>query len=147
MVIGIMGESCAGKSSLAERIEQQIGAEIISGNDYMRLAKSESMARVVFKKKLQGAMSEGNIIYVISEKDQLSFLPENALRILVTAQIETIKKRFAKRMNGNLPDPVAEMLERKHGLFDNEKYDLRIENEDGDLDKASIQIMSLLNDK
>ena len=50
------------------------------------------------------------------------------MRILVTAELETIKTRFAKRMRGNLPAPVAAMLEKKHGCFDRERCDIHIKS-------------------
>lgn len=123
MVIGIIGENCSGKSTLAEKIGAELGAEIISGNDYLRMAKSESEARKLFREKLKDAVSGDNIIYVISEPVQLASLPDGAIRILVKADLETIKERFRTRMHGNLPDPVAKMLERKHGMFDEDTYD------------------------
>ena len=118
MVIGIFGESCTGKSTLAEKITTSFPCEVFTGKDYLRLAKNENIAKVMFQKKLTAAVSGENIIYVISEKEHLSLLPEGALRILVTADLELIKSRFAKRMRGNLPTPVAAMLENKHGCFD-----------------------------
>ena len=45
---------------------------------------------------------------------------------MVTADLEVIKARFAKRMGGNLPAPVAAMLERKHGCFDMEPHDIHV---------------------
>ena len=123
MIIGIIGENCSGKSTLAEIIGTELGAEIISGNDYMRMAKSESEARKLFQEKLKDALSGNSIIYVISEPDQLANLPDGAVRILVKADLETIKQRFRIRMHGNLPEPVAKMLERKHGMFDKGIYD------------------------
>ena len=51
MVIAIIGENCSGKSTLAERIKEEIGAEIISGKDYLRMAKSESEAVLLFKER------------------------------------------------------------------------------------------------
>ena len=44
MVFGIIGENCSGKSTLAERIKETLGGEIITGKDYLRMAKSESEA-------------------------------------------------------------------------------------------------------
>ena len=123
MIIGIIGENCSGKSTLAEIIGTELGAEIISGNDYMRMAKSESEARKLFQEKLKDALSGNSIIYVVSEPDQLANLPDGAVRILVKADLETIKQRFRIRMHGNLPEPVAKMLERKHGMFDKGIYD------------------------
>lgn len=54
----------------------------------------------MFKDKLQQAMSGSSIIYIISEKDQLDLLPEGAIRILVVADLESIKERFRTRMHG-----------------------------------------------
>ena len=132
MVIGIIGENCSGKSTLAESIKQALGGEIVTGKDYLRLAKSESEARTVFQKKLKNAVSGSNVIYVISEPEHLTLLPEEAVRILVHADLDTIKARFRNRMRGNLPAPVAEMLEKKHGVFDGGDYDYRYDGVSGD---------------
>lgn len=134
MVIGIIGESCTGKSTLAEKLTQRIDCEIITGKDYLRLAKNENIAKALFQKKLQEALGEGNIIYVISEKEHLALLPEGAFRILVTADLDVIKSRFARRMGGALPPPVAAMLERKHGSFDAEPCDIKVVSGKTDLD-------------
>ena len=126
MVIAIFGESCTGKSTLAEGIASRIGCEIFTGKDWLRLAKNENIARVMFQKKLSAAVTGENIIYVMAEKEHLALLPEGSLRILVTADLETIKARFAQRMRGSLPAPVAAMLERKHGCFDAEPHDIHV---------------------
>ena len=132
MVIGIIGENCSGKSTLAEEIKNAIGAEIITGKDYLKMAKSESEAAALFKAKLRDAAAGENVIYVISEKEHISFLPDGAVRILVKADIDTIKERFKARMHGNLPAPVEQMLVRKHGMFDNEIYDYPFDGVSGD---------------
>lgn len=134
MVIAIIGENCSGKSTLAEAIRASIGAEIVTGKDYLRMAKSEQEAAALFRKKLESAVSGENVIYVISEKEHIAFLPEKAVRILVTADLDTIKERFKARMHGNLPAPVAQMLERKHGAFDDTPCDLRFDGVHGDAD-------------
>ena len=67
MVIGIIGENCSGKSTLANKIKEALGAEIITGKDYLRLARTESEALLLFKEKLGKAVSGDNVIYVISE--------------------------------------------------------------------------------
>lgn len=144
MVIGIVGDSCTGKSTIAQLLGKQLDAEVVSGKDYLRLAKNEYMAGVLFRKKLCSAMAEENIIYVISEKEQMSFLPENAVRVLVTASLDTVKARFAQRMNGNLPEPVARMLEKKYGLFEKEAYHLRIAGDETNVQEACEKILKLL---
>ena len=131
MVVGIIGENCSGKSTLAEAIQKELGAEVVTGKDYLRMAKNEHEAAALFRAKLESAIGGENVVYVISEKEQLSLLPEGAVRILVRADIDTIKERFRARMHGNLPAPVAQMLERKHGLFDDVPCDLRFDGVHG----------------
>ena len=132
MVIGIIGENCSGKSTLAEAIGSELHAEIVSGKDYLRMAKSEAEAATLFKAKLEDAARGDNLIYVISEKEQVGFLPKDAIRILVSADLDTIRARFRERMRGNLPAPVAQMLEKKHGMFDGGVYDYRFDGVAGD---------------
>lgn len=124
MVIGIFGESCTGKSTLADRLKELLCAEVFSGRDYLRLAKNEVMAKKLFEKKLSQALTGPHVIYVISEQEHLALLPEGAVRILVSADLDTIKQRFAQRMRGSLPAPVAAMLEKKHGCFDAQPHNL-----------------------
>lgn len=134
MVIGIIGESCTGKSTLGSKIAASFPCQVYTGKDYVRLAKNENIAKVMFQKKLAAAVNGENIVYVISEKEHLSLLPEGALRILVTADLERIKSRFAQRMHGNLPVPVATMLEKKHGCFDDTPHDIHVISGKTDLD-------------
>lgn len=132
MVIGIFGENCSGKSTLADALRPTLSAEIVTGKDYLRMSKSESEARALFQEKLKDAVSGDNLIYVISEPEQLSLLPAGAVRIFVSADLDTIKKRFRERTHGNLPAPVERMLEKKHGLFDGEPCDCRFDGVHGD---------------
>lgn len=132
MVIAVIGENCAGKSTLAEHIRSRLGGEIVTGKDYLRMAKSESEAASLFRAKLAAAVTGGNVIYVISEREHLALLPEGAVRILVSADIDTIKERFRARMRGNLPAPVEKMLETRHGSFDGGEYDFRFDGVRGD---------------
>lgn len=146
MVIGIFGESCVGKSTLAKKISQNINARIYTGKDYRRMAKNEDAAKEIFIKQLREAVNSDSIIYVISEKEHLKFLPEGAVRILVTANLDLIKTRFAARMNGKLSVPVEKMLENKHGCFDEEEHDIHIDNLNGSNDNSIIeQIMEIVH--
>ena len=95
------------------------------------MAKSESEAISLFRDKLRRAVSGDNIIYVIADPEHLKLLPDGTVRILVSADLETIKERFRARMHGNLPAPVAFMLERKHGMFDSGEYDYRFDGVTG----------------
>ena len=146
MVIGIIGENCSGKSTLAEKIKAEFGAEIVTGKDYLRMAKSESEAVSLFREKLRRAVSGDNIIYVISDPEHVKLLPDGAIRILVTADLETIKERFRARMRGNLPAPVALMLERKHGMFDSGEYDYRFDGATGDAESFCEVLKNVMRD-
>lgn len=134
MLIAIIGESCAGKSTLAEKLKVRLGAEVYTGKDYLRLGKSEPEARQAFQTLLREAVDGGPIIYVISEKEHLALLPEGTVRVLMTAELDTIKERFAARTRGKLPAPVAAMLEKKHGCFDMEPCDIHLFSDRTDLD-------------
>ena len=118
MLVVIVGESCVGKSTLAQRLQELMGGEVYTGKDYLRLAKNEAIAKKLFVRKLTEAVSGANLIYVISEQEHLSLIPQDAVVIRMTADLELILERFALRMRGNLPQPVRQMLERKHGCFD-----------------------------
>lgn len=144
MVIGIFGENCTGKSALAEMIAASYPSEIYTGKDYLRLAKNENIAKEMFQKKLTAAVNGENIIYITSEKEHLSLLPEGTLRILVTADLELIKTRFAQRMRGNLPAPVATMLERKHGCFDTEVHDIHVVSGETDVTMVVEEVVGRL---
>ena len=127
MLIAIIGENCVGKSTLANKINEKFNGKIFSGKDYLRLEKSPTLAETSFKKLLNGAVDGENVIYIITEKEHLAFLPENAFKIVVTADIDTIKARFKERMRGILPPPVEKMLENSHGVYDNLECDLKID--------------------
>lgn len=141
MVIGIFGESCTGKSTLADKLKEKLNCEVYTGKDYIRLAKNEAIAKKLFEKKLSEAVNGENIIYVISEKEHLSLLPDCAFRVLVTADIDLIKERFAQRMRGVLPPPVEMMLQKKHGCFDLEKCDVHMVSEKDDIEDIAERII------
>lgn len=143
MVIGIFGESCTGKSTFADKLKDSLGAQVYTGKDYLRLAKNEAEAKHTFQMKLREAVKGEHIIYVISEKEHLPLLPDGCVRILVTADLETIKTRFAKRMKGNLPTPVATMLEKKHGCFDREPHDIHVISGQTDIDDVCRKIAAM----
>ena len=73
MLITIFGECCTGKSTLADALKERTGAQVYSGKDYLRLAKSEGMAKALFQKQLkEAAAGEGDLIYVIAEPELLA---------------------------------------------------------------------------
>lgn len=140
MLIVIFGESCTGKTTLANRINETIPGKIYSGKDYLRLAKNEDEAAQLFRQQLADAVRGENVIYVTTEPEHLALLPDGAVRILATAELETIKERFAARMRGNLPAPVAAMLEKKHGCFDQEPHDFHVHNGSPDAEELCRNI-------
>ncbi len=144
MVVAIFGESCTGKSTLAKALSEQISAECCTGRDYLRLAKNEAAAEAAFRAKLAEALSDGNVIYLCTEPKLLALVPDGAVRVLVTAELELIKTRFAQRMRGVLPPPVAAMLERQHGVFDAEPHDVHVVSGETTIEEACAQILALL---
>lgn len=50
IVIAILGNSCTGKSTIAELLAQRLSAEVYSGKDYLRLARSEAVAAMLERK-------------------------------------------------------------------------------------------------
>lgn len=144
MVIAIFGESCTGKSTLADMLAEKLGAKIYTGKDYLRLAKNENEAKAEFEKLLESSITGEHVIYVIAERELLSLIPDKALRVLATAELDTIKARFAARMNGQLPPPVAQMLERKHGCFDNEPHSIAFRGDQDDSAEICQKIAAML---
>lgn len=144
MTIVIFGENCTGKSTLAKALEKKLGPSVqtYSGRDYLRLAKTEGEAVAAFKNLLQTAQNP--VIYVCTEPDLLSLAPENAFRILVTAPLETIQKRFSARTGGTLPPRVAQMLKEKHGQFTTLPHNAHWESEKSEaeafLEEVSAQL-------
>ena len=128
MLIAIIGENCVGKSTLASKINEKFNGKIYSGKDYLRLEKSPTVAEEKFKSLLLDATNGENVIYIITEKEHLSLLPEKAFKIVLTADLQTIKERFKARMRGILPPPVEKMLEQNHGIFDNLECDVKIDS-------------------
>lgn len=143
MLIVIFGESCTGKSTLAEQVKERLGGEVCTGKDYLRLAKSEAEARTLFREKMTRAVTGENLIWVIAEKEHLALVPDGAVRVLVTAELKTIQARFAKRMGGQLPPPVAAMLEKKHGCFDGDPHEFHVVSGETDAEKICEALGSL----
>lgn len=127
MLIAIIGENCVGKSTLASKLNEKLNADIYSGKDYLRLAKNPSIALESFKTMLKESVEGKNVIYLISEKEHIDLLPEGAIKIVLTAELDEIKARFKERMKGNLPLPVEKMLEAKHGMYDNLECNLKLD--------------------
>ena len=127
MLIAIIGENCVGKTTLANQINEKLGATIYTGKDYLRLEKSPSAAAEAFKATLKAALEGDNIIYLITEAEHIQLLPAGAFRVVLCAELEVIKERFKARMRGNLPVPVEKMLEAKHGMYDSLDCNLRLD--------------------
>lgn len=41
MVVGIIGESCTGKSTIAKLLAEETGAKVYSGKDYLSLQREK----------------------------------------------------------------------------------------------------------
>lgn len=137
MLIILMGDSCVGKSTIAKSVAEEINATVISGKDYLRMAKNPDEAAKLFTDRLASAVCGENIIYVITEKELLALLPKGGTRVFVTAGIDTVKERFAARMHGVLPPPVSAMLEKKYNQFETEAFDIKINTDEISAEEAA----------
>lgn len=146
MVIALFGENCTGKSSAAAELKTRLHAEVFNGRDYLRFAKNEADAKAAFSARLRELAPDKtrHAVYVAAEPEQLALLPENAFRVLVTAELDVIKTRFAARTGGKLPAPVAAMLERRHGSFDLLPHDLYLRDGEQTPAEAAETICTLL---
>ena len=70
-----------------DKLKSLLCAEVYTGKDYLRFTKNEAIAKKLFRKKLKDAVSGAHIVYVISEKEHLPLLPDDAFRVLVTHYI------------------------------------------------------------
>lgn len=129
MLIAIIGENCVGKSTLANKINEKLGAKIYSGKDYLRMEKNPSAAIEMFKATLKVSIDGNNIIYLITEQEHMQLLPDGTFKIVLTAELDTIKARFKERMRGNLPVSVEKMLETKHGMYDSLDCNLKLDED------------------
>lgn len=144
MLIVLFGESCTGKSTLANLLARKTGARVMTGRDYLKLAKGESDAQAAFVQLMQEKIqSEDLLITVFSEPEQVALVPQGALRVLVTAPLEVIFERFRTRMHGQLPPPVETMLGRKHGQMDNLPHDLHLVSGEQTPEEARDRVLAL----
>lgn len=114
MLYILMGQSCTGKSTVANEMKLRIQADVFSGKDYLRMARNENKAWSLFYEKLIDAIdSDTNLIYLVAEVsdlDRLSQIPDS-YKYKFNLDLDTIKSRFSSRINGKLPIPVEKMLD------------------------------------
>lgn len=153
MLLIFMGPSCTGKSTLSEIFKKYENLEVYSGKDYLRFSKNENEAWKKFNEKLyevsnNKGLSSKSIIYIITDKDIIKRLQsfDKAIFVKFTANLDTIKERFAKRMNGNLPNPLEKMLERQLKDWEGISSDLCVDTsstEAAELVKKIIEIAEI----
>lgn len=150
MLLILMGPSSSGKSSIAKELKERLAGDIYSGKDYMRFAKNKDEAWDLFKDELTKAAGDDNdttIFYVITEIDDVTKLRdiEDAIFVRVMAELDTMKDRFAQRMGGKLPDPVAKMLERQAQAWEQVEASLTINTSGKSPEESTAQILQYLN--
>jgi cytidylate kinase len=139
MVIALFGASCTGKTSVAEILASKLGARVFNGKEYLKLAKNNIEAGKAFKKVLND--SPENIIYVISDLEDYQFVPDSAYKVRFSASLETMKNRFAKRINSPVSDPIVKMLEKKSELWQQKACDLSVDSDEEDAERISNMIL------
>ena len=100
MLIAIIGENCVGKSTLANKINEKLGAKIYSGKDYLRMKKDPSAAVETFKATLKAAVDGDDIKFVlrVAEEDTGMVIGHHgkiakAIRSIMKAAANTCGKR------------------------------------------------------
>lgn len=140
MIIALIGESCTGKTTLAQSLQEVLAAKVMQGKEYLKMAKNPLQAKQVFQEYLnEYEQANQYLIYVIAEQEQAAMLPDRTVRILMTADLELKLERFATRMKGTLPPPVEQMIRRNHGQFDQMAHDMHIHN--GHFDMQDILLL------
>lgn len=153
MLFIFMGESCTGKSTIADIISDKINAEVCSGKEYLKLAKNEYDAWKIFYDKLVDASTDvyncdNNIIYVITETDMIAKLDNlNCVKVKFIADIDIIKTRFSKRMRGNLPKPIISMIERKSLEWKEIEGDIVLDTSKNDIEENINKIVEVIYKK
>ena len=153
MLFIFMGESCTGKSTIADIISDKINAEVCSGKEYLKLAKNEYDAWKIFYDKLVDASADvyncdNNIIYVITETDMIAkFDNLNCVKVKFIADIDIIKTRFSKRMKGNLPKPIISMIERKSLEWKEIEGDIVLDTSKNDIEENINKIVEVIYKK
>ncbi|HPQ39162.1 MAG TPA: hypothetical protein PLV45_02210 [bacterium] len=150
MLVIFFGPSCSGKSSVAEIVAERTGASVWTGKDYLRLAKNPSVAWTEFVSLLTAAarqpeLEKDSVIYVVTGIPEIRIdVPEPVYlkRIRFTADIETLKSRFAPRTGGHVPPPVAAMLERTKAAVESEPADRVFDTGDADAGDIADAILS-----
>lgn len=151
MLFIFIGQSCTGKSTVADKLKEYIDVEVYTGKDYLRIAQNENEAWSLFHEMLSKAaldLNGENIVYLITEIEQLKKLNniDGACTVKFSASLDVIKARFAQRMNGKLPPPVEKMLERQYTEWQCIKGDLNVDTTDNDnVDKIVKDILHQLD--
>jgi adenylate kinase family enzyme len=150
MLFIFMGPSCSGKSTLADLIKKEKGMQIYTGKDYLSFVKNENEAWKILMDKLAAAsnskeLSGEAIVYIITDKNIVSKLPSlnNVVRVKFTADLDIIKDRFAKRMKGNLPQPVEKMLERQVKDWEDVSCDICIDTTSTDSASLADKVIEI----
>lgn len=129
MLLVFAGPSSTGKSSVAKEIKNRQGnCQVYSGKDYLRFSKNREEAWAKFCEEITAAAASSadkNVIYIITEIDFVKDLTniKGVRFIKFVADLDTIKTRFATRTGGNLPQPLAAMLERQVAAWEQVKAD------------------------
>ena len=133
MLCLFMGQSCTGKSTVADKMMEVTHVEVFSGKDYLRLAKNENEAWKLFYEKLANAAlnkdSKESMVYIITEKEHLDKVRtmKGLHKVKFTASLDVIKSRFAQRMRGNLPLPIEKKLEKQFEEWKDEIGDMVVD--------------------
>jgi adenylate kinase family enzyme len=135
MLMIFFGPSCSGKSTVAELIHKETGVAVWAGKDYLQLANNEAEAGKIFDSCLRKAaekktFSHHSIIYVVPSLKSLNAAisrSPDVLKVKFFADIQVLKKRFFKRLQGQGDPPIDAMLQRQLKDIQNETGDMQFD--------------------
>ena len=153
MLLLFFGPSCSGKLSVAQIIADKIGAKIWTGKDCLKLAKNEREAWKLFKGKLEEAskiceLTENSMVYIINDASKVKShicRCQNLIRVKFTANLETLKQRFASRIKASvLPPPMVNMLELQTQKIIKHECDMEFDTSNFDPGKIAETIIKFV---
>lgn len=146
MVIGIIGESCTGKSTLADQLKRALQAQVFTGKDYLRSPKARPSRKTSSERNWRRPRPDEHILYVVSEAEHLPAASGKRNPHPCDRGPGNHQGALRRRMRGNMPAPVAAMLEGKHGCFDGVAHDLHLVSGQFDPDEVCALVERMIAD-
>ncbi len=143
MVIAIFGESCTGKSTIAECLKGELGARVFPAGITCALRKPSRKQGRNSKKCWKTAKNRQSTSLAKSRTSgSCQKLPARSRHSGSCADQRAVCKANGRRSS----PPVEKMLKSKHGMFNGEPRDLWIISGEGSAETACEKILAMLRE-